>query len=235
MCIRYWPFVSGRSQPADQKLRRMRVRTRRILRTAVCASAIVTAQLWAGTSGSDHDFSSQAWNTTGELCIPCHTPHNGLSQLVPLWNHATTQVTTFVPYASPTLDATVGQPAAASKACLSCHDGTVALDSFSGNTSGTSFIEGGANFGSDLSNDHPISFAYDTALATSDGELSDPATTTVAALGGQTIDSGMLIGGQLECASCHDVHVNKGDATGTNAMLIVDNAGSALCLTCHDK
>ncbi len=177
--------------------------------------------------GSDHDFSGENWNNTGEICLPCHTPHNSLSTLVPLWNHATS-ASTFTLYTSVTLDASVGQPSAASLACLSCHDGTVALDSFGGNT-GNNFMSGGDNLGNDLSNDHPVSFAYDAALATADGGLFNPATAN-SGLGG-TIANDLLLGGQVECASCHDVH----NGSGLSKLLRVNNNSSALCLTCHDK
>ncbi len=178
-------------------------------------------------AGSAHDFSGEAWNGSGEICLPCHTPHNALSTLVPLWNHDTS-ASTFTLYSSVTLDATVGQPSAASLACLSCHDGTVALDSFGGNT-GNVFIGGGDNLGTDLSNDHPVSFTYDAALATLDGGLHDPSTVN-SGLGG-TIDADLLLGAKMECASCHDVH----NSSGLAGLLRIDNAASALCLTCHDK
>jgi len=177
--------------------------------------------------GSEHDFSGQAWNTSGEICLPCHTPHNALSALVPLWNHATS-ASTFTLYNSVTLDATVGQPSGTSMACLSCHDGTVALDSFGGNT-GSAFMSGDRMLGTDLGNDHPVSFTFDTSLATADGELFDPSTAN-SGLGG-TIDADLLFGGQLECATCHDPH----NGSGLDKLLRLSNAGSALCLTCHDK
>ena len=188
--------------------------------------------------GTDHDFSGETWST-GEICLPCHTPHNaynfapspdGTNELVPLWNHTQTAAT-FTVYSSPsgTLNATdLTQPAGVSRACLSCHDGTVALDSFGGATGGT-FIGGGANLGSDLSNDHPVSFTYDDTLATADGELHPPSTTS-SGLGG-TIANDMLFNNRMECGSCHDVHGTPGLPT----FLIKTNDGSALCLTCHDK
>ncbi|MHB8798366.1 MAG: cytochrome c3 family protein [Thermoanaerobaculia bacterium] len=185
---------------------------------AVSAPAVIT--------GSKHDFSSAAnntWNPKGQICQPCHTPHNaGTLTNVPLWNHASTTAT-FTVYDSPTLNATgLGQPAGVSKACLSCHDGTVALDSFGGAT-GTHNITGNALLGTTLSNDHPVSFLYDTTLATADGGLKDPATTAAV--------SALLFAGQMECGSCHDVH----DTPGVAKLLVKSNAGSALCLTCHDK
>ncbi len=181
-------------------------------------------------TGSAHDFSSAAWNTSGQICIVCHTTHNADVSIsdAPLWNHEMTAAT-FTVYSSSTLDATVGQPDASSKLCLSCHDGTVATDNFGGETAGTNFISGAALVGSDLSNDHPISFTYDATLASNDGGLYDP-TTTNSGLGG-TIAEDMLIGNKLQCASCHDVH----NSSGNSKLLLVDNSGSALCLTCHNK
>ncbi len=184
-----------------------------------------------GIAGSAHDFSTETWNSSGEICIVCHTPHNGDLTVsdAPLWNHELT-TTTFTLYSSPTLDATdLGQPAASSKLCLSCHDGTVALENFGGVTSGTNFIDPGHSLGTDLSNDHPISFTYDATLASTDGGLYDP-TTASSGLGG-TIQNDMLLANQVQCASCHDVHNSGGFAD----LLVKDNSGSALCLTCHSK
>ncbi len=178
--------------------------------------------------GSAHDFSSQGWGTT-EVCQPCHTPHNaGAVNDAPLWNHESTAAT-FTLYTSPTLDATMGQPSGASILCLSCHDGTVALENFGGTTTGTHFISGDALLGTDLSNDHPVSFIYDTALAGVDSGLYDPATVN-SGLGG-TISADMLFADVLQCASCHDVH----NGSGVGNLLLKDNTGSALCLTCHNK
>ena len=133
-----------------------------------------------GITGTAHDFSAQAWNPTGEICIVCHTPHDADISITdaPLWNHESTAVGAYTLYGSPTFDgtATIGQPSGSSKMCLSCHDGTVALENFSGTVGGVNFI--GAAYevggGADLSAEHPISFTYNTALATADGGLHDP-------------------------------------------------------------
>jgi len=155
-----------------------------ILVLVIAISAIGISQTIVGTA---HDFSNEGWNTTGEICIVCHTPHNADITVsdAPLWNHEITTAN-FTPYSSSTMNATVGQPDASAKLCLSCHDGTVALDNFGGTTGGTNFISGGALIGTDLSNDHPVSFVYDPNLANSDGGLYDP-TNTQSGLGG-TID-----------------------------------------------
>ena len=180
--------------------------------------------------GSAHDFSGQSWNTTTEICVVCHTPHNAVTSVAsaPLWNHAVTNAT-FTPYSSGTLNAVVGQPDGSSKLCLSCHDGTVALENFGGVTNGTQFITGAALVGTNLSNDHPVSFTYDATLAANDGGLFNP-TTTQSGLGG-TITNTMLTAGKMQCSSCHDVH----NGAGIAGLLLKTNASSALCLTCHDK
>ena len=197
---------------------------------ATLGLVLVAGFAGAQITGSAHDFSGQGWGTN-EICQPCHTPHNASIALpVVLWNHEVTAAT-YTLYTSPTMNATTGQPDGVSRACLSCHDGTVALDSFGGST-GTNFIGGDANFGTDLSNDHPVSFAYTDALAGIDGGLHLP-TTEPSGLGG-TIAVDMLFGlgnDQVECASCHDVH----NAANLPSLLLKTNAGSALCLTCHAK
>ena len=134
-------------------------------------------------------------------------------------------------YDSPTLDATVGQPNNNSKLCLSCHDGTVALENFGGVTTGVTLVTGSARIGPDLSNHHPVSFTYDATLAGDDGGLFDPTTQTSGIVGGGTINEDMLFLTSMECASCHDVH----NSTGLTNLLIKSNGASALCLTCHNK
>jgi len=183
-------------------------------------------------AGSAHDFSGDGWNPNGEICQVCHTPHGAISGLVaPLWNHEVSTATyqLYTNLISPSFDGTTTQPDGSSKLCLSCHDGTVALDNFDGATGGSQFISGGELIGTDLTTEHPISFVYDAALATTDGDLYDP-TTQTSGLGG-TIDGDMLLAQKLQCSSCHDVH----NGSGAASLLVMSNAGSALCLTCHNK
>lgn len=184
---------------------------------------------YADIAGSKHDFSGLAWSG-GEVCLPCHTPHNADTSVsnAPLWNHELTQVVAYTLYASATLNSTPGQPGGISKLCLSCHDGTVAIDSYGG-TTGSEMISAGKLIGTDLRGVHPISITYDTALSTTDSGLNDPAGTD-SGLGG-TIQQDLLFANQMECASCHDVH----DSAGHARLLRVSNQGSGLCLTCHNK
>jgi predicted CXXCH cytochrome family protein len=181
-------------------------------------------------TGSAHDFSSESWNPTGEICAPCHTPHHADLTVTdaPLWNHTVTQAT-FQLYQSSTFDARdISQPTGRSKLCLSCHDGTVAVDSFGGRI-GSHYVRVENTIGTDLRNDHPISFTYDDALAAVDRGLFPPSTKS-SGLGG-TVQTDMLFSNKLECSSCHDAH----NTAGIPKLLLKSNVGSALCLTCHDK
>lgn len=201
----------------------------------VLTASLSVAQT-TGITNSAHNFSSQTWNTSGEICVTCHTPHNANTSVsdAPLWNHAlSTQ--TYTLYSSSTLNATTGQPGGRSKLCLSCHDGTVALANFGGTTTGTTMISGGSNLGTSLSDDHPIGITYNATLASADGGLHNPVTkaTSIGNVSG-TVSSQMLFGtnhDQVECSSCHDVH-NK---YGYSHMTLMSNAASAMCLTCHNK
>lgn len=194
----------------------------------------------AGTvAGSAHDFTTTGWSG-GEICVACHTPHSGDSaQAAQLWNHTVT-ATSFTMYSSVALNAIgTGQPGGISRLCLSCHDGTVGVDSFGG-ASGATFMSGSKVVGSsgNLADDHPISIRFDSALALADGSLHDPTTTTVTVgLSGSksktgTIEQLMLVDGTVQCTSCHDVHNNF---TAGEPLLRISTSGSQLCLSCHDK
>jgi len=199
-----------------------------VLAIAILLTAGFASVSSAAITGTDHDFSGSPYSG-GKICIVCHTPHNSNTTVTnaPLWNHAVTTAT-FTPYSGQgTLQANVGQPGGISKLCLSCHDGTVAIDSFGGG-SGTAFISGSEKLGTDMTNDHPVSFTYDDALASADGELAVPSTASSGL--GDTIAKDMLFSGKLECASCHDVHDNT-----NKPFLRKADTGSALCLTCHKK
>ncbi len=191
----------------------------------------VTGAEAKGVSGSKHDLSASGGSSIrasaeGDVCIFCHAPHNGSSE-APLWNRYT-QKTFYTPYSSPTLKATIGQPTGASKLCLSCHDGTVALGMVRSRSKpiplsgGHSKMPAGrAKLGTDLSDDHPISFTYDAALLAKNTQLKSPASLKTAARPDKS--------GQVQCTSCHDPHNNE-----YGNFLTMNNAQSALCISCHD-
>lgn len=160
-----------------------------------------------------------------QVCIFCHTPHDS-SPIQPLWNRFL-PVAAYSVYSSNSLDANPGQPTGSSKLCLSCHDGTIAVGSvisrdqiiqMAGGI--TTIPPGASNLGTDLADDHPISFAYDSALLAKDPHLADPASLPAEI----RLDANR----ELQCTSCHDAHDNA-----FGHFLVVDNSNSALCRSCH--
>jgi len=197
----------------------------------VVALAIVPSPSFAGSIvGTAHDLSGRGMGTN-EICIFCHTPHNAKSpQLAPLWNHASTTAT-YTLYSSPTMDVPVGQPGNASKTCLSCHDGTVAIDAY-GNNAGSNFMPGvpgttgSRNLGINLSDDHPVGIAWQHQTVGESWncetchDFVNPYGIAVRFFGNHPA--------KVECGSCHNAHSN--DLT---KFLRKSVAGSALCLHCH--
>ncbi|MEJ2684850.1 MAG: cytochrome c3 family protein [Candidatus Sulfobium sp.] len=205
------------------------------------------------------------------ICIFCHAPHHtyrlttagatGTGPLapanatyLPLWNHTIT-TTVFTPYnngpdepidgarRSQAID-NFDKIGASSLLCLSCHDGTIAVNTYGHSPQSTKSQSGGGstitaeyNIGAQgyLSNHHPIGFDY-ASVAAVDDQIYQADT----AVFDQTLDGGtniipvssLLWGGKMECSTCHAVH-NKGN-TGEK-LLYVSNANSNLCLSCHNK
>ena len=69
-------------------------------------------------------------NNYFEICVYCHTPHGANRQVnAPLWNRSI-NTTGYTIYDKPrTLNRPIGQPGPNSLTCLSCHDGTISIDS----------------------------------------------------------------------------------------------------------
>jgi predicted CXXCH cytochrome family protein len=161
-----------------------------------------------------------------EICLFCHTPHSAKPDS-PLWNRDDPGVF-YNLYTSSTIQAVPGQPANSSILCLSCHDGTIALGNVLSRASDIDFSggitmmpPGNSNISTDLSDDHPVSFEYNSALAAADGQLIDPTLITPPV---------RLENGNLECTSCHDPHSNIFDN-----FLVLTNQFSDLCYKCHDR
>ncbi|MFN3076582.1 MAG: cytochrome c3 family protein [Alphaproteobacteria bacterium] len=134
-----------------------------------------------GTSGTGTNHLSAG---TGEICVFCHTPHGSDSgAAAPLWNKKVSSPSNYTTYTSPTLFNTTTLTGSMSLACLSCHDGTQAMDtvmnaagsggynSAGAAMSGATWTGGNqtggkmgasvvANLGTDLSNDHPVGMKY---------------------------------------------------------------------------
>ena len=156
-----------------------------------------------------------------DVCLPCHTPHRA-SSVRALWSRSLAPVT-YNLYTSSTIEATLNQPTGATRLCLGCHDGTTALGTqraSSGSPLSVGPLTGKASQGTDLSDDHPISFAYNTTLALKRGELALPS----AIARTLPIDNT----GQMQCTTCHDPHNHR-----YRMFLRIDDRGAALCIACH--
>ena len=195
-----------------------------------------------GIKGSQHDLRAWAYGSEPEICVTCHAPQNGNTQ-VPRWNHAANGVA-FALYATPAMALAAVRPGSTSKLCMSCHDGTIAIlvavdavrDGAFGSTDSTSSL--GSNFG----RSHPVGIVYDASLTSANRGLRDPAMNTGSAGSGvgeaSSIASTLLRAGRVECASCHDVHNSSTVAdpgSSKNPLIKFSIAGSGLCVQCHAK
>ena len=196
-------------------------------------AAALLAPAHAGVATTKHNLSvsgpgSVKASSENQICIFCHAPHNA-APTGALWNRRAPG-TAYTPYTSSTARGNAGQPNGASLMCLSCHDGTIALGDVLSRTAPlsmagavTTMPAGAGRLGTDLSDDHPVSFAYTAALAAArGGELVNPATLT----GKVKLDANA----QMQCTSCHEPH---DDTNGK--FLVVANQASALCQFCHSK
>ncbi len=148
---------------------------------------LLASQSNAAVRGSFHDLSAggtaQATTTaTTEVCVFCHTPHGSNTDVsAPLWNK-TNPTSTYVRYSdlgTATLDGTETTVGSVSLACLSCHDGSQAMDVVVNSPGSGGYTATGAELdavaisamvntggapipmlGTDLRNDHPISIQY---------------------------------------------------------------------------
>ena len=184
---------------------------------------------------SKHDFRASSAAAMRSLagqdaCVFCHTPHNADAS-GELWNQRPSSAD-FPAYTSTTLHSTVTpiQPQDASKLCLSCHNGTIALGDTL-NDGLIPFVEGTgyaipASSASNLAgnngfaDDHPFGF-----VPAAGPEVIAPPARDAVRLDGQ---------GKLQCTSCHDPHQEYIDTT-VGKFLVKMNLSSALCLSCHRK
>ena len=187
----------------------------------------------------------------------CHFPHSGNGW--PLWNRDLEADGAFTPIDLASLDFLTleGGPYAPnddSKLCLSCHSALTEIGAVNmletemlgpgeviglDGTGGTNLMPAGSSgassgftrrIGADLTNDHPISFTYNSALVTADGELRSPSLNI-----------------SVECHSCHDPHFSDTDPAPRKFLAYnrfqqaaptggaFSEANDIICLRCHDK
>jgi TolB-like protein len=169
---------------------------------------------------------SQEFTALLERCVVCHTPHAALLTLLdsPLWNHDVTGAS-FDLYSSTTLVEQPEQPGGPSKMCLSCHDGTVAIDQFGGGI-GSQFINGSSLIGTDLSGCHPVSIQWqhqnDMPSCNNCHDMHSTPT---------FVSPLPFFDRYVECPTCHHVH----NGAEFEHLLRTTLSGSQICLHCHGK
>lgn len=193
-----------------------------------------------------------------QICVFCHTPHGASTRDVggnaiaaQLWNRRVPLSTGYTGYSSSSLDAATiqagfsGQPGGSSKLCLSCHDGTLAVNTVNV-INGTASYAPGVNIpmtggvttlppgtytatsgftpvtGTNLTNDHPISVDFTSTLAARDGELRPVANT---ALQNWNAGSGTDIIGKRGSGYKPLLPLEPSGSGGT---------GQVQCAACHD-
>lgn len=147
------------------------------------------------------------------ICIFCHSSHNASSE-GPLWNHETTSPEQFKTYQRSSLKGMAEQPNGATKLCLSCHDGTIAVGGVHSIPGGIPMQGVGASgeipsnrkshLGTDLTGTHPVSIRFQQDLALTKSSLRWP-----------PLDPGNEVGtdadGFVQCTSCHDPHGSRSE------------------------
>lgn len=198
-----------------------------------------TQQANAAISSTKHNLSTSGTGSnkvtvgTDEICVFCHTPHGADTGTAgaPLWNKKLPAAAGYTPYAvTDSLDGEqITNIAGVSLPCLSCHDGTQAMDNIinapgsggydatGGGATGRAYTwtttsrinaagqltGGAAALGTDLSNDHPIGIQY--------------------CGGGRTYGGTTVVGG-----TCNDADFNNPTAAviGASQRMWIDTGGA---------
>ncbi len=202
--------------------------TRWLLVALAAASPAAYAAQPTSVVGSKHDLSVSGpgplkAQAETEVCIFCHVSHAAGPERLTSRPDLTAK---HRPYESSTSAAAPRAPTGASRICLSCHDGTIAL----GDTRARRIQMGAAtvggrlppgrrsNLGTDLRSTHPVSFQPTDSAQVRRPARADPVRLDHA--------------GRLECTSCHDPHREFAGA-GDGMFLVKTNRRSELCRTCH--
>ena len=216
----------------------------------------------SGIAGSKHDLGSggvgQAQSTlTTEVCVFCHTPHGSeASAQAPLWNKTLTttdfSANRYDGAQSTTIDGANITVGSVSLACLTCHDGSQAMDvminapgtsdtltaaRFDATAFGTGIIDNTSqrNLGTDLSNDHPVSIQYggggitSSNLVTADTDFVNPQYASINGNDAWWVD---VTGGTVNSVA---VGGNGGTREKSDMILYTTGAQPYVeCASCHD-
>ena len=250
------------------------MKTLNLLTLTVVTGSLLTLTAHAGIIGSPHDFSQRSWNNNpadpNTVCGVCHVPHHASSTTGPLWGHDLVSGGTWQMYANNGVSPGANikytpalAPNPSSLACLSCHDGSIAVNAYGSpsapNRTGSESVTNGAAISFDqgvhqnLTHSHPISFNYQALYGFGPGQdkwiwpygngVLTPSSGTFTPGNDMSIRGFLLDqAGNVECNSCHDVHNQEGSPYDVvnNPHLVKINGtaggvGSLLCRSCHNK
>ena len=210
--------------------------TTRIIALAILAAGSALAGTKTSVVDSPHNLSVTGPGeirsiSETRICIFCHSSHNASAE-GPLWNHQTTPAQ-FKTYDRSTMLSSAEAPNGATKLCLSCHDGTVAVGAVRGmsrevdmtNVGSSGAIPSGrkSNLGTDLSGTHPVSVKFDQRSAVMKQSLRWP-----------PVDPQRQVGvdaeGYVQCTSCHDPHGSR----SVKYPFWQKATFNEVCQVCHD-
>lgn len=194
-----------------------------------------------------------AYSDYGNACIYCHLPPEEEASAtrpgqIDGWNRIRPIAARYELYNSATLDSLPQRPNDISLLCLSCHDGTMAVDRVvhtprawsSGDDMSLHMRLSATDDLNSCGKCHDGSVAHDIAMKAIGTNLRDdhPISIRYAGLdmdiaGFKTVDSPQgfdngvkLFEGNIECATCHDIH-------NPDSPMLLRTDGEKLCVTCH--
>jgi len=237
---------------------------------AFASLALLSSVAAAGIADTPHNLSSTGaivgqnkFDGTAQICVFCHTPHAAdTTAAAPLWNKAIPLANTYTTYDAlntSSLDGEILAVGSVSAACLSCHDGTQAMDNmvnapgsgsvalagtWSGaNQTGGKITGAFSNLGADLRNDHPIGIEYcggglTGSGATASGTCADSDFVGVTAAGGKVVSTKIINTKQVFWVDTTVGTAGTREKTDL-ALYTRDFAGAAgtpsvECASCHD-